>query len=142
MIIAIKENNVYSSTNWHEWIGDGQILIQPPYNYQLIEVEDEYSDCIYSDFTLVDGVYIFSKEKYTSRKQSDLIRMREIERKQLHAQTSNDTLQALRKLRENDDSYDWATWLDKLDKYNKDIEDTQFQEAYPEDVEYPQYPIR
>lgn len=60
----------------------------------------------------------------------------------LHQRTSNDTLQALRKLRENDTSYDWQTWLDKLDAYNKAIEDTQLQETYPDKVVYPEYPQR
>ena len=67
---------------------------------------------------------------------------RKIEREQLHAETSNDTLQALRKLREGDQSYDWQTWLDKLDAYNKAIEDTQLQETYPDKVVYPEYPQR
>lgn len=58
----------------------------------------------------------------------------------LHQRTSNDTLQALRKLREGDQSYDWQAWLDKLDAYNKAIEDTQLQETYPDKVVYPEYP--
>lgn len=60
----------------------------------------------------------------------------------LHQRTSNDTLQALRKLREGDQSYDWQTWLDKLDSYNKAIEDSQLQETYPDKVVYPEYPQR
>ena len=64
------------------------------------------------------------------------------ERVSKHAETSNDTLQALRKLREGDQSYDWQAWLDKLDAYNKAIEDTQLQETYPDKVVYPEYPQR
>ena len=60
----------------------------------------------------------------------------------LHQRTSNDTLQAMRKLRENDTSYDWQGWLDKLDAYNKAVEDTQYQETYPDKVTYPTYPER
>ena len=40
----------------------------------------------------------------------------------LHERTSNDTLQALRKIREGDTSYDWQGWLAKLDAYNVAIE--------------------
>lgn len=72
----------------------------------------------------------------------DPIKMRYDERVRLHDATSNDTLQALRKLREGDQSYDWQTWLDKLDAYNKAIEDTQLQETYPDKVVYPEYPQR
>lgn len=72
----------------------------------------------------------------------NLTQMRHDERVTKHAETSNDTLQALRKLREGDQSYDWQTWLDKLDAYNKAIEDTQLQETYPNKVMYPEYPQR
>ena len=67
---------------------------------------------------------------------------RRSERISKHAETSNDTLEALRKLREGDQSYDWQAWLDKLDAYNKAIEDTQLQETYPDKVVYPEYPQR
>lgn len=60
----------------------------------------------------------------------------------LHQRTSNDTLQALRKLREGDQSYDWQGWLNKLDAYNKAVEETKNQATYPESVTYPQYPSR
>ncbi len=70
----------------------------------------------------------------------NLLQMRYDERSQKHAETSNDTLQALRKLREGDQSYDWQSWLDKLDTYNKAIEDTKNQEEYPLRVVYPEYP--
>lgn len=60
----------------------------------------------------------------------------------LHSRTSNDTLQAMRKLREGNQDYDWQSWLDKLDAYNKAVEDTQYQETYPDKVVYPEYPQR
>lgn len=63
-------------------------------------------------------------------------------RKVLHTRTSDDTLQALRKIREGDTSYDWQAWLDKLDAYNKAVEDTKNQDTYPESVVYPEYPSR
>ena len=63
-------------------------------------------------------------------------------RKILHQRTTNDTLQALRKLREGDQSYDWQAWLNKLDAYNKAVEETKNQATYPESVTYPQYPTR
>ncbi len=63
-------------------------------------------------------------------------------RKILHERTSNDTLQALRKIREGDTTYDWQAWLNKLDAYNVAIEDTKNQETYPQKVVYPEYPTR
>lgn len=60
----------------------------------------------------------------------------------LHQRTSNDTLQAMRKLREGNQDYDWQSWLDRLDAYNKAVEDTQYQETYPDKVIYPKYPSR
>lgn len=60
----------------------------------------------------------------------------------LHQRTSNDTLQALRKLREGDQSYDWQAWLDKLDAYNLEIEKTKEQDTYPLKVTYPEYPTK
>lgn len=65
---------------------------------------------------------------------------REMERKALHAKTTNDTMEALRKIREGDTSRDWSKWLDMLDAYNLAIEKTKEQEGYPQDVTYPEYP--
>lgn len=63
-------------------------------------------------------------------------------REVLHQRTTNDTLQAMRKIREGDTSYDWQGWLDKLDTYNKAVSDTKNQPTYPDKVEYPQYPTK
>lgn len=62
------------------------------------------------------------------------------EREQKHAETTNDTMQALRKLREGDTSIDWQAWLDALDAYNLAIEETKNQADYPLKVTYPEYP--
>lgn len=62
------------------------------------------------------------------------------ERADLHEATTNDTMQALRKIRESDSSMDWSAWLDALDAYNAAIEATKEQEGYPDRVEYPPYP--
>lgn len=64
------------------------------------------------------------------------------ERKNLHAETTNDTLMALRKIREGDKSYDWEGWLKALDDYNLAIEETKNQPDYPLAVKYPKYPTR
>lgn len=64
------------------------------------------------------------------------------ERRDKHAETTNDTMQALRKIREGDTSYDWSAWLDRLDAYNVAIEKTKEQEGYPLKVIYPKYPSR
>lgn len=67
---------------------------------------------------------------------------REVERKQKHSATTDDTMQALRKLREGDTSIDWQAWLDALDAYNLAIEATKAQADYPLKVVYPDYPVR
>ncbi len=64
------------------------------------------------------------------------------ERTRLHAETTNDTLQALRKIREGDQTIDWSAWLDQLDAYNLAIEATKEQEGYPLKVTYPEYPTK
>lgn len=66
--------------------------------------------------------------------------LRSEERTALHAATTNDTMQALRKIREGDTSIDWDSWLAALDAYNLAIEDTRHQEGYPNKVVYPEYP--
>ena len=68
--------------------------------------------------------------------------LRSSERKARHSKTTDDTMQALRKIREGDTSFDWEGWLAKLDAYNVAIEETKNQEDYPLKVEYPEYPKR
>ena len=65
---------------------------------------------------------------------------RATERKGLHAATTDDTMQALRKIREGDTTIDWESWLKTLDAYNVAIEETKNQEGYPLKVIYPDYP--
>lgn len=64
------------------------------------------------------------------------------ERVALHESTTNDTLEAYRKLRQGDKTIDWQAWLDTLDVYNVAIEETKNQEGYPLKVEYPEYPTK
>lgn len=64
------------------------------------------------------------------------------ERIQYHALSTNDTMQALRKIREGDTTIDWSKWLDTLDAYNVAIERTREQEGYPHKVIYPEYPVK
>lgn len=63
-------------------------------------------------------------------------------RRILHERTTNDVLQAQRKLREGDASIDWQAWLDALDAYNLAVENTKTQESYPDRVVYPDYPSK
>ncbi len=62
------------------------------------------------------------------------------ERVAFHELTNNDTMQALRKIREGDTTIDWSAWLDTLDAYNVAIEETRNQPGYPLKVVYPEYP--
>lgn len=63
-------------------------------------------------------------------------------RRILHERTTNDTMEAYRKLRQGDKTIDWQAWLDTLDAYNVAIEETKNQEGYPLKVEYPEYPTK
>lgn len=92
-----------------------------------------YTDGEFHKPTQAGFEYDIQDEKFYSHDQ-----YREI----LHQRTSNDTLQALRKLREGDQSYDWQAWLDKLDAYNLEIEKTKEQDTYPLKVTYPEYPVK
>ena len=68
--------------------------------------------------------------------------LRSVERYVLHSATTDDTMQAYRKLRQGDKTIDWQAWLDALDAYNVAIEETQTQPDYPNRVEYPEYPLK
>ena len=68
--------------------------------------------------------------------------LRSVERTILHSATTDDTMQAYRKLRQGDKTIDWQAWLDTLDAYNVAIEQTKEQEGYPLKVEYPEYPTK
>lgn len=68
--------------------------------------------------------------------------LRSSEREAKHAETTNDTMQALRKIREGDTTIDWSAWLEELDAYNVAIEKTKEQADYPLKVTYPEYPTK
>lgn len=68
--------------------------------------------------------------------------LRSVERRILHADTTDDTMQAFRKLREGDKTVDWQAWLDTLDAYNVAIEETKDQKGYPLKVVYPECPAK
>lgn len=107
--------------------------------------DDVFEGCTYSDG-------IFSRPKldegwawddtFSPPVRYNILDRRSSERLSLHSATTNDTLQALRKIREGDTSYDWQSWLAKLDAYNVAIEKTKEQESYPRKVVYPEYPTR
>lgn len=67
---------------------------------------------------------------------------RQTERTSKHAETTNDTMEALRKIRAGDTTIDWEAWLNTLDAYNVAIEETVNQEDYPLKVIYPEYPVK
>ena len=68
--------------------------------------------------------------------------LRSVERTILHSATTDDTMQAYRKLRQGDQTIDWQAWLDALDAYNVEIEKTKEQDTYPLKVTYPEYPTK
>lgn len=82
------------------------------------------------------------REDYAYDKVTDSFYPHEEYRRILHNRTSDDTLQAYRKLRQGDQTIDWQAWLDTLDAYNVEIEKTQEQDTYPLKVIYPEYPVK
>lgn len=46
-------------------------LVKPPYYYQIIEIDDKYSDCVYSDFDFENDIFTFNIDKYNARKQKE-----------------------------------------------------------------------
>ena len=49
-------------------------LVKPPYFYQIVEVDDKYADCVYSDFDYTGDTFVFNIEKYNKRKNIKLAR--------------------------------------------------------------------
>ena len=82
------------------------------------------------------------REGYAYDRTTDSFYLHEEYRRILHERTTNDTMQAYRKLRQGDKTIDWQVWLDALDAYNVEIEKTKEQETYPLKVTYPEYPIK
>ena len=82
------------------------------------------------------------REGYAYDRATDSFYSHEEYRRILHERTTNDTMQAYRKLRQGDKTIDWQAWLDTLDAYNVAIEKTKEQEGYPLKVTYPEYPTK
>lgn len=43
-------------------------LVKPPYNYKIVEIDDKFADCIYSDFDSTNDTFVFNISKYNKRK--------------------------------------------------------------------------
>ena len=146
-VFQIKDGHLYRCLEKYKSLEEARKIIAP--NIELVEAPD----------------YVFSTWGYDPGKEGDdrFIRpeagpeweyddetgtfwnpeeQREAERKHLHSATTDDTLEAYRKLRQGDKTIDWQAWLDALDAYNVAIEETKNQEGYPLKVEYPEYPTK
>lgn len=135
-IVGINNNNVVTIFNWAETIDD---ITELPEGFTA-----EYApDNVVAGWTVKNGVYSAPVQSGFQYDEIDNVYYSHDQyRAILHERSTNDTLQALRKIREGDTSYDWQGWLDKLDAYNKAVSDTKNQPTYPDKVEYPQYPTR
>lgn len=80
MKIAIRKNEIYKECDWNEYfkhdiinnigelIENKKDLTLPPYNYQILEIDDAEIDGIRAaDFDNIDGKFVFNREKYTMR---------------------------------------------------------------------------
>lgn len=50
---------------------DEKTLKKQPYNFQIVDVPEEFLDCQFSDFELKRKKFVFSFEKYNNRKKVD-----------------------------------------------------------------------
>lgn len=80
MKIAIRENELYKECDWNEYfkhditnnigevIENKKDLTLPPYNYQILEIDDVEIDGIrVADFDNIEGKFVFNREKYILR---------------------------------------------------------------------------
>ena len=87
MEICIRENYIdkISLTKTHiiidefgkeheELMNRREDLVKPPYFYQIVEVDDKYADCVYSDFDSTNDTFVFNLAKYNKRKNIKLAR--------------------------------------------------------------------
>ena len=49
-------------------------LVKPPYNYKIVEIDEKYVDCVYSDFDSTNDTFVFNIAKYNKRKNIKLAR--------------------------------------------------------------------
>lgn len=76
--IVIDENGVE-----HEELKyNREELVKPPYFYQIVEVDDKYEDCVYSDFDYINDKFVFNPNKYNARKEKENadVRIEELKR--------------------------------------------------------------
>lgn len=72
MKIAIRENEVFPETYWHDWIKNYTpdmgipYITESPYNYQIITVTDDINVKYlrFNQFEFKNGVYTFNKDLY------------------------------------------------------------------------------
>lgn len=72
MKIAIRENEVFPETCWHDWIKNYTpdmgipYITESPYNYQIITVTDDINVKYlrFNQFEFKNGVYTFNKDLY------------------------------------------------------------------------------
>lgn len=140
MIVIIDENggfqeNISAIFQTLEEAVEGYGQFLAPFN--VIECDDNPHICegwtwdgsVWHKPTMEGCVWIIEENRFISH-----VEYRQL----LHERTTNDTLEALRKIREGDTSIDWQTWLNTLDEYNLAIEQTKDSK----DPVYPSYPIK
>lgn len=66
----------------------------------------------------------------------------ETQRNELINRADRDVLEAYRARRSGDTSIDWDSWIDALETFVADVRATIFQDGYPKNVEYPDYPTK
>lgn len=136
MIVGIKDNLVITIFDAYDSLED---ILQLPEGITA-EYAPEY---VKPGWTYSDGKYVAPVQPGWEYDYQDLkYYPHEKYRRILHNRTSDDTLEAYRKLRQNDQTIDWQSWLNELDAYNVAIEETKKQETYPDKVIYPEYPIK
>jgi len=67
---------------------------------------------------------------------------RRVEREQLISQADADLFEALNAIFDNDTSHDWTAWANTLKAFKQAVNDTVNDPNYPNEVEYPEYPVK
>ena len=84
MKICVREN--YIDINVLDRIDETE-LKNEPYNFQIVEIPDDKTDCLFSDFELKRKKFVFNEEKYNKRKTSEQAQERIKELKQILQQS-------------------------------------------------------
>ena len=84
MKVCVREN--YVDVNVLNRISESE-LKKEPYNFQIVEIPDDRSDCFFADFDMKRKKFVFNEQKYQKRKECELAEKEMLLLKQFLAET-------------------------------------------------------